>query len=42
MISVNILGRSKEIKSINLDEPIDPFNYMLTAYPPVRIINTKF
>lgn len=42
MISGNTIGRSKEeIKSINLDEPIDPFNYMLTTYPPVSIINIK-
>lgn len=42
MISINAIGRSKEeIKSINLYEPIDPFNYMLTAYPPVSIINTN-
>lgn len=39
MISANTNGRSKEeIKSIHLDEPVDPFNYMLTAYPPVSII----
>jgi len=41
MISANTIGRSKEeIKSINLDEPVDPFNYMLTSYPPVSIINS--
>lgn len=39
MISANTIGRSKEeIKPIHLDEPVDPFNYMLTAYPPVSII----
>lgn len=40
MISANSQGRSKEEvkhKSINLDEPIDPFNYMLTTYPPVSL-----
>lgn len=41
MISINTIGRFKEeIKPINLDEPVDPFNYMLTAYPPVSI--TKY
>lgn len=42
MISANSIGRSKEeikSKSINLDEPVDPFNYMLVTYPPVSIIN---
>lgn len=42
MISANSIGRSKEeikLKSINLDEPVDPFNYMLVTYPPVSIIN---
>lgn len=39
MISANTNGRSKEeIKPIHLDEPVDPFNYMLTAYPPVSIM----
>lgn len=39
MISATTIGRSKEeIKSIPLDEPVDPFNYMLTAYPPVSNI----
>lgn len=40
MITPNTRGRSKkEIKSktINLKEPVDPFNNMLTAYPPVSI-----
>lgn len=42
MISGNMIGRSKEeIKSIHLDEPIDPFNYMLTTYPPVSIKYNK-
>lgn len=36
MISGNGAGRSKEeIKPIILDEPVDPFNDMLTTYPPV-------
>jgi len=42
MISANSIGRSKEeikLKSINLDEPVDPFNYMLVTYPPVSITN---
>lgn len=43
MISLNAAGRSKEeIKSINLDEPVDPFNYMLTAYPPVSVTSIIF
>lgn len=44
MISTNSQGRSKEEikhKAINLDEPIDPFNYMLTTYPPVSVIVVK-
>lgn len=42
MLSVNTIGRSKEeIKPIILDEPVDPFNYMLTTYPPVSMINSK-
>jgi len=42
MISENSIACSKEeikSKSINLDEPVDPFNLMLTTYPPVSIIN---
>lgn len=40
MISANTVVRTKEeIKCINLEEPVDPFNYMLTTYPPVSIIN---
>jgi hypothetical protein len=38
MISVN--GRTKDeikCKSISLDEPVDPFNYMLVTYPPVSL-----
>lgn len=41
MVSGNTIGRSKEeikCKLINLDTPVDPFNYMLTAYPPVSTI----
>lgn len=40
MISANSIGRSKEeikSKSINLDEPVDPFNYMLITYPPLKL-----
>jgi len=42
MISVKSITHSKEeikSKSINLDESVDPFNSMLTTYPPVSIIN---
>ncbi|XP_050421591.1 KAT8 regulatory NSL complex subunit 3 isoform X2 [Adelges cooleyi] len=40
MISLNTQGRSKDdvkYKSINLDDPVDPFNYMLTTYPPLKL-----
>ncbi|XP_050543024.1 KAT8 regulatory NSL complex subunit 3 [Daktulosphaira vitifoliae] len=40
MISTNTQGRSKEdikYKPIHLDEPVDPFNYMLTTYPPLKL-----
>lgn len=40
MISANSIGRSKEeikLKSISLDEPVDPFNYMLVTYPPLKL-----
>lgn len=40
MISAN--GRTKDdTKSISLDEPVDPFNYMLIAYPPVSLKHVK-
>lgn len=43
MISASAIGRSKEeSKSFNLDEPVDPFNYMLTTYPPVSLLITRF
>lgn len=44
MISASAIGRSKEeikCKSFNLDEPVDPFNYMLTTYPPVSLLITS-
>eukprot|EP00102_Acyrthosiphon_pisum_P026305 XP_016663515.1 PREDICTED: KAT8 regulatory NSL complex subunit 3-like [Acyrthosiphon pisum] len=40
MISANSIECSKqEIKSkpINLEEPVDPFNLMLTTYPPLKL-----
>ncbi|XP_060857831.1 KAT8 regulatory NSL complex subunit 3-like [Metopolophium dirhodum] len=40
MISANSIGCFKEeikSKSINLDEPVDPFNLMLTTYPPLKL-----
>lgn len=36
MISTNPVIRIKEeIKCINLEEPVDPFNHLLSTYPPV-------
>ncbi|VVC35359.1 Alpha/Beta hydrolase fold [Cinara cedri] len=40
MVTGSTIGRSKEeikCKLIKLDEPVDPFNYMLTAYPPLKL-----
>lgn len=43
MISGNTIGRSKEeMKLINLDKPVDPFNYMLTNYLPVSILMNMY